>query len=654
MQYGKAAQSNSFNFIRGKAKAAKDGSGGLGGSKTHIIAATMRIDRYYSSVREEVTKLSGDAAQLLTDEDYVGFFNACGPNYVRGIRRAQEITAVFEFSSSSREGARQFGTSLKTMRWIGQGDSGKTKSQSKFKTQSSSLKITLKGYGLGLSQEGTETLVATDAREFNAIMTFAYRTMIQIESTYNVGKVDGIEVVPWTHNVAFQNAAKLPDKNIERPLPRNLIPKAKLIDSTDQVTTFNSESDTIRKKFQCKGALVIDKFGHCCEPEQLIDITKNEYRTLENFDVKKDVCKPVQSLDASIIKDNMSNNAEFVSRLASAIRYRLVSLGTTERCISAANSIPDKFLDNLLLKNEAVTLESGIDTPVSVRHLKLAVDPKGDYSLLKHMGNELDEWIDMFYSPCLAAIYGMNVGSTPETDPMYFMADPWYSHSECMHLTCLSNNFRWDREKGGCEAALITLDSAGAYETDKDSKCSKDEELLDGTEEVCKHTTAELKTFQDNAKLCWTELPFRNVAAFAEHFCLPQVTKYKMEDGATKTALKTRYEACRPIAASTGGRRLAFETNYLNYYPSSDVQFLDEFEDDEDYDYMYDELKRIEASSGEEESDFFAELRVKMSQMRSENDKKNKLEEKAQKKKTRFAKDLKEMINTAKSSTLDK
>ena len=59
----------------------------------------MRIERYYSSVREDVTPLSNDARTLIEQQDYIGFFKACGPAYVRGIRRAQEVSAIFIFKS---------------------------------------------------------------------------------------------------------------------------------------------------------------------------------------------------------------------------------------------------------------------------------------------------------------------------------------------------------------------------------------------------------------------------------------------------------------------------------------------------------------------------------------------------------------------------
>jgi hypothetical protein len=43
----------------------------------------MRIDRYYSSIKENEAKFSTDALALLENEDYVEFFKSCGVGFVR-------------------------------------------------------------------------------------------------------------------------------------------------------------------------------------------------------------------------------------------------------------------------------------------------------------------------------------------------------------------------------------------------------------------------------------------------------------------------------------------------------------------------------------------------------------------------------------------
>ena len=41
------------------------------GTKTRMTTATMKLERYYSSVREEVSPLADDAFTLLSSQDYV-------------------------------------------------------------------------------------------------------------------------------------------------------------------------------------------------------------------------------------------------------------------------------------------------------------------------------------------------------------------------------------------------------------------------------------------------------------------------------------------------------------------------------------------------------------------------------------------------------
>lgn len=81
-------------------------------SKPYFIIATMRIERYYSSVREELSTLSEDAMKLLDREDYVGFFKSCGASYIWSIRRAQEVTAIFSFVSANKATSVEFASKV--------------------------------------------------------------------------------------------------------------------------------------------------------------------------------------------------------------------------------------------------------------------------------------------------------------------------------------------------------------------------------------------------------------------------------------------------------------------------------------------------------------------------------------------------------------
>ena len=51
--------------------------------KEYNLIASMRIDRYYSSIKENEAKFSTEALALLDNEDYVEFFKSCGVGFVR-------------------------------------------------------------------------------------------------------------------------------------------------------------------------------------------------------------------------------------------------------------------------------------------------------------------------------------------------------------------------------------------------------------------------------------------------------------------------------------------------------------------------------------------------------------------------------------------
>ncbi len=514
-------------------------------TKVYSLAATMRIERYYSSVREEISPLSADANTLLANQDYVGFFKACGPNYVRSIRRAQEVTAIFQFKSSSRAMAQEWSSTAMAGGGMVTGvvnafgySYSSSLGKSKFASINSELTIKIIGFGLGLTQEGSETMVATTMDEFTSVMKFSFNSMTRAEQSFRIGMVYGIEVVPWVHNTKFQLAAKLAAENLEIPLPRSLIPKAFLksgsshIDSKFQIAN--------HEHFTCKNtSFKVDKFGFCCEAEQLYNIQTKTYRSIATAEPTNDVCKPLRSVDKAVLKDNMVNNGEFVSRLEAAFRYKLVQIGQIEKCLSSISAIPEKYYFHYLRAKDTVKYSTVAPVRPALLHVKMAVDPKGDYGLVKHMALELDEWVEQFYTPCLGALFGMNEATVPDTDVSYFMVNPWYSHDECMKLSCLSVNMQWDREKGGCIPSLITGLSSSTDKPyngdDKDIEYCARSGLPagDGSSEDyegCKNPQAGFKASRDNLYTdCWEGLAatgigmMGSISFLIENYCNPQL-----------------------------------------------------------------------------------------------------------------------------------
>jgi len=352
----------------------------------------MRIERYYSSVREEISALTNDAKTILSRQDYVGFFKSCGPTYIRGIRRAQEVTALFIYKSQSSETSRRYAYSVQVSGWYRRRVNYSGASNSNTRNESNSLQIIIKGYGLGLHADGSETFVAQNLEDYQRVMKFAFRTMTVNEDAHHIGMVYGMEVVPWVENTAFQVEASLLDEAVEIPLIPSLIPRAfRITDITD--INFDNTSDETRAEFTCKEpSFDKDKYGMCCDIEALYDMTNREY----NDDSPSErVCRPMRVLEPMVIKDNMAANGEFIARLDRSVRYKLNQLATLERCISAAQAIPDRYNFYILMGQDMVKYDGAIDLDFSVFELKMALDPFNDYAMVKHMAKEIDELLDM-------------------------------------------------------------------------------------------------------------------------------------------------------------------------------------------------------------------------------------------------------------------
>ena len=534
-------------------------------TKTRYITASMRIERYYASVREEVTALSDDATTLLNNQDYIGFFKACGPNYIRGVRRAQEVTAYFIFTSTSEERSSDVSSSIQVSSWWWRRRTygGSSSQSTKNKKETESMRIVIKGFGIGLSQDGSETFVAQTLQDYQKVMDFAFHTMVRIPDGLHIGMVYGMEIVPWVENTAFQVAANILDESIEIPLPRSMIPRAYLkTDPTNK--NFNNTSPASRALYRCKEVShEMDKYGYCCEEGALYDPVAREYDA--DLNVMEGICRPLRSLAPTFIKDNMVANGEFVSRMDRAVRYKMNQLSTLERCISAVRAIPERYDYWVLTPMDTVKQVDGrVTIDFSVFELKMALDPFNDYSTLKHMAKELDEFLEMFVQPCYAAIFGATQVSNPEAS--YFMSYPWYAHDACTKLSCFGSGMRWDRnsEEGGCVPGLI----AGASAPDFDGEnCKKD--IISGKLE-CKNSATELKEFRAKTVKIWENVvPAGRIDYFMDNFCLPKVQNKVLPPQAID-ALKESYErATSPTVLVEKSLNVALnkETDQISTFP---------------------------------------------------------------------------------------
>jgi len=505
-------------------------------AKTRMMVATMRIERYYSSVKEELSPLSEDALTLLDRQDYIGFFKSCGPNYVRSLRRAQELSTIFKFTSPSSEESMEFGMALQIgTPKVGLGGGFSVGAKSKFNAIMSSLEITILGYGLGLNAEGSSTLVSATLNEYEEVLKFAFTSFTQMEGP-NIGMVYGMEIVPWVDNTAFQVASKILEENVLIPLPRSMIPKA----TTTGTAAFDNSDGMggTRAAFSCRNeGYNIDKYGYCCEPSMLWNPEQNipgYAPELYNISSSVSVCRPARTLDKSVVKNNMSNNAEFVAHLDSIIRSKMNQLYTLQKCVSATKSFSSKYDYHVLRPSDTARYDAALDFNFTMLELKIALDPVADFSLVKHVGVELDEFVEMYYQPCIAALFGSNVGTNSDVEPQYFMSYGWLSHTECTHLSCLADNMQWNRGAGGCFSSLIVGRNATDYTDTGDAECAKSR-VPDGTgAEVCKYASgADLQTAAD---LCWDTTTTLGVGTgispyyMMTQFCMPVLNGQTIEN----------------------------------------------------------------------------------------------------------------------------
>ncbi len=517
----------------------------------------MRIERYYSSIREDRSTLVTGAITLLDNQDYAGFFKACGPNYVRGIRRAQEVVAFFSLESSSQESASSFSKNLRTTSWRESETSTHWSEASEFYAITQKMKIGVLGYGLGLTEDGSESLLATTVQEFDEIMDFAWKSMTTSPNAAHIGMIYGMEVLPWVENLAFQIASGVLDEVIEIPIPRSLIPNAHRIDGNSAGLAFDNTNN--RLEFTCKRVTdSIDKYGKCCESSVLYDLDSKQY---DETNPEFRICRPARQLESAVISENVVANGEFVARLDRALRYKINQMSTLERCISAIRAIPDR--ENFrVLKSKDTTMNDYGDHAASFTQPKLTViemkygmDPWKDYGPLKSVSKELDEFIDMFYQPCLAAIYGMNIGNSPGTDVKYFMAYPWHSHTECKYLSCFGNGMRWDRDNGGgCVPGLLKGGTTSSYSTTSTSTANCKKSLTSyGDTQVCLHDATKLENARKIVADCLEATQgVGNYLAFLDNYCLPELTDEYVDEESQKEIQKaiTKHCTCKATVAT--------------------------------------------------------------------------------------------------------
>ena len=482
-----------------------------GGSKKdepYIIVITMRVDRYHSVFSEAEVDLSKAAKMILAEEDYINFFATCGPSYVRAIHRAQEVTALFSFNASSKVAAQEFATALQLFvggnslkadyaeskqrrsekleknsngRICDGADGAACYSDSFFNALSldikNSLNIRIFSYGIGLHSNGMDTFVSTSLDDFNRIMETTYTAMTTraAGSKFSEGKVVDIEVVPWIDNPQFQILAEFHDHQLWMPIPHSLIEN-----SMERNGTLACPSSH----------MIVDDFGKCCNSD---DLVYSQYAQTDGSKFQKSICEPFQFVSHQVMRDNLAVNGEFVVRMDSAVRQYDEVFSILDHCVRALRQVPTKYDYHFLQVRSTpvppLLRDISMKSRYTVKELRMALDPFNDSELVHIVGKQRDEYFEMFYQRCVTALQGMNLGNNKLTDPLYFMAHPWYNLEECLHLSCLEVNKMWDRLNGqGCIDGILHYKAPPESQpklSRDDPHCAKVIDPVSG-KEVCK------------------------------------------------------------------------------------------------------------------------------------------------------------------------
>jgi hypothetical protein len=541
ISYGELAKSFGFEAVKGNILETIDKNRGYESesspSRRYTIAVTMKVQRSYSTIKDSDVHFSHAAHEMLRNDDYTQFFIACGSKYVRAIHRAQEVTAVFNFEEDDSSKAQSFSESLRLHLYGNRGpktggrrDRSHDESGEEILTYNmrhnfddaqimDTLSIDLYAYGLGLNQEGTQTLIVNSLDEFNNVMRYAYDSMVRGNGTeHETGLINQVEVVPWADNMDFVQMAGFDNGDIFVPVPRGLMEKTTVV--------VNPWGQNVSLCLTVNNSSAIDDLGYCCDPAELMNVTVESGN--------QQYCLPHQYLPASIARFNLDINAEFVSWLTNIISDKVNAMFTLRQCVNSLRTFPKRFDYNFLESSEKADYGDDVEVDFTVKELKSALDPNNNMDIVSLLGREHDEYVEMFYLPCISALQGANTGFNKDLDPKHIMAKPWYNHPECNVNSCLDAGAAWDRENGhGCIDGLLKRnDRDMPIPSETDQHCALILDKSSGNH-VCKFSYQEGDNPIVQMDDCREKLPQKKdgrgelvsvaIGDLVDYFCMPQL-----------------------------------------------------------------------------------------------------------------------------------
>ena len=163
----------------------------------------------------------------------------------------------------------------------------------------------------------------------------------------------------------------------------------------------------------------------------------------------------------------------------------------------------------------------------------MTLDPLGDLSLIYYAGNELDEFINMYHQPCIAALFGTSVGSSPDVEAKIFMGYEWLTHEACSMLFCLDDNTRWNRNDFDCIESLITWRKSPIYDSNDIASNIDAEVNQSDSFEPWQYDTTNFQLYQKLLNVCWEDSnPTSRISYYTvANFCIPEIIGEKVDEG---------------------------------------------------------------------------------------------------------------------------
>ncbi|MDC0254903.1 hypothetical protein OAK75_08390 [Bacteriovoracales bacterium] len=243
----------SYSYWFLKANVTAHASGSADSKKFyHYIYAKIDLDSYYNSLNEATSEMSDSAVKLLEDKDVVGFFDACGPYYVRSIGRHSSFLALLRYSTEEdkRDATYEANLHAELKGFFGSGSVDvKSKVEDSSTHQKKELNITIWAQGLG--KDKLANLIPTDIESFKKTVQESILTM----QDANTGIITSLEIVPWIENTDFQQHLKLEkeENRLKYQEKKNLMGNSEIIAEIDRID--RGQMDTYYKMKNCENYL---------------------------------------------------------------------------------------------------------------------------------------------------------------------------------------------------------------------------------------------------------------------------------------------------------------------------------------------------------------------------------------------------------------